>query len=99
MRAASGFDTQNAVLRERSPARKKFGILLGEDVVGDHRQTYPIAQTEAKRFDQRGLSRPYRSSDTDDRNMTRPRRSNTPIATKMFIGSMHRYKRIDGVCF
>jgi hypothetical protein len=90
MRTASGFDAQNAVLRQRSPAREKLGILLGKDVISDHRQTHVITQTAAERFDKRGLSRPHRPTDTNHRNMTRPRRRDTPVATKMFIRSMHK---------
>ncbi|MCG3773380.1 MAG: hypothetical protein JW395_0186 [Nitrospira sp.] len=56
MGAASGFDAQNAVLRQRSPACQKLGILFGKDVVGHHRHTHPIAQTEAEGFDQGSLS-------------------------------------------
>jgi hypothetical protein len=44
----------------------KLGILLGKDVIGDHRQTHVITQTAAERFDKRGLSRPHRPTDTDD---------------------------------
>jgi hypothetical protein len=80
MGAASGFDSQNAVLRERAPAREKLGILLGKDVVGDYRQAHMIAQTEAEGFDQRGLSRPHRPADTNDRNMASPRRRDTAVA-------------------
>ena len=80
MRTAAGFDAQNAVLRECAPAREKLGIFLGKDVVRHHRQTHPIAQTETERFHQRSLSRPHRPTDTNHRNMTRPRRRHTAVA-------------------
>ena len=72
MRTTSGFDAQNTVLRQRSPAREKLGILFGKDVIGDHRQTHVITQTAAERFDKRGLSRPHRPTDTNHRNMDEP---------------------------
>jgi hypothetical protein len=52
-----------------------------------------ITQTAAERFDKRGLSRPHRPTDTNHRNMTRPRRRYMPVATMMFIRSMHNKKR------
>jgi hypothetical protein len=79
MGTASGFDAQNAIVRERAPACEKLGILLSKDVVSDHRQTHTVPQTEAKGFDKCSLSRPHRPTNTDHRNMTSPRRRDAPI--------------------
>jgi hypothetical protein len=96
MRTAPGFDAQNAVLRQRSPAREKLGILLGKDVIGDHRQAHVITQTAAERFDKRRLSRPHRPTDTDDGNVPCPSQRGPTAPTEMFVFSMHGNRRADG---
>jgi len=67
MRTTSGLYAEDAILRECAPARKKLGILLGKNVIGDHRQTHTIAQTKTERFCLAAVTRPLPQKCSSDR--------------------------------
>ena len=65
MRAAAGFDAYDAVGIDCAAASDDFGVLLGEDVVGDSRNRI-MSPEFATEFDQkRGLARANGAGDAE----------------------------------
>ena len=60
---ATGFNPTDARRLQRTSAGEELGILLGVDVVGDHRQLQLIAQSTAERLHQRGFAGAHRTGD------------------------------------
>ena len=52
-------------------AEQKFGVLAGEDIVGNHPQAIGLAQALAERLQQRGLAAADRPTDTSGKSPCR----------------------------
>src|SRR5262249_13928709 len=59
------FHAYDALGRERLVAYEELRVLLGVDVVRDHRDVQPVAQGLAQREREGGLARPHRAADAD----------------------------------
>jgi hypothetical protein len=58
--AAARLNPADALGLQGTGPGEELGVLLGVDVVGDHRQLQAIAQPPAQRFHQGGFSRSHR---------------------------------------
>jgi hypothetical protein len=65
MRAAAGFDADDAFRRQRARFGENALIFFGVDVVGDHRQLPGVAHGFAQRFQQGGFTGADRAADAD----------------------------------
>ncbi len=99
MRAPARFDTENAVLRQRTLASQKLGVFFGENIICHNRQAVPIAQLPTEGFYQCCLAGPDRPADADDRDVPCPRSRHPPRATKLFIRSMHRKESLWRIAY
>ena len=75
MGTASSFDTANAPGLQRSSAGQELGVLLGIDVVGDHRQLQSVTQATTERLHESRLPRADRTGHTHPQTTGRHRLS------------------------
>lgn len=65
MRTAAGLHPDDPIRRQRLTVDQEAGILLGIDVVGDHRQLVAVAHRLAEGVEQGGLAGTDRAADAD----------------------------------
>ena len=92
VRTAAGFDPENPVLRKRATLVRNSASSLVKISFVTTARLY-----RSRSFKQRASTNAV-FPDADDRNMARLRCRHSTTATQLFVFSVHRNKRADGLC-